>query len=63
MQDAAWAIVLFGGIPATLIFLFWWAVPGQVAAQTKFFGLQVEPQEQVSDFKKARACPGLLCSQ
>jgi hypothetical protein len=24
MQDAAWAIVLFGGIPATLIFLFWW---------------------------------------
>jgi hypothetical protein len=21
MQDAAWAIVLFGGIPATLIFL------------------------------------------
>jgi hypothetical protein len=39
------------------------AVPGQVAAQTKFFGLQIEPQEQVSDFKKARACPGLLCSQ
>ena len=88
MQDAAWAIVLFGGIPATLIFLFWWICRrdlreyfplvepnnevvekadrlcrGQVAAQTKFCGLQVEPQEQVSDFKKAQACPGLLCSQ
>src|SRR6266404_1651655 len=24
MQDAAWAIGLFGGIPAALIFLFWW---------------------------------------
>jgi hypothetical protein len=24
MQDAAWVIGLFGGIPATLIFLFWW---------------------------------------
>jgi len=36
---------------------------GTVAAQTKFCGLQVKPQEQVSDFKKARACPGLLCSQ
>jgi hypothetical protein len=24
MQDATWAIGLFGGIPATLIFLFWW---------------------------------------
>jgi hypothetical protein len=24
MQDAAWAIGLFGGIPVALIFLFWW---------------------------------------
>src|SRR2546430_6032008 len=24
MPDAAWAIGLFGGIPAALIFLFWW---------------------------------------
>lgn len=24
MQDAAWAIGLFGGIPAALIFLSWW---------------------------------------
>jgi hypothetical protein len=28
MQDAAWAIGLFGGIAAALIFLFWWICDG-----------------------------------
>jgi hypothetical protein len=28
MQDAAWAIGLFGRIAAALIFLFWWIRDG-----------------------------------
>jgi len=24
INDIAWIIVLFGGLPAALIFLFWW---------------------------------------
>jgi hypothetical protein len=43
MQDAAW----FGGIPATLIFLFWWI-------RREYFPL-VEPNNEVVE-KADRLC-------
>jgi hypothetical protein len=56
MQDAAWAIVLFGGIPATLIFLFWWICRsgGFADALREYFPL-VEPNNEVVE-KGDRLC-------
>jgi hypothetical protein len=50
MQDAAWAIVLFGRIPATLIFLFWWICRsgGFADALREYFPL-VEPNIEKGD--------------
>jgi hypothetical protein len=39
MQDAAWAIGLFGGIPAALIFLSWWIRNGTDEAANR--GLRI----------------------